>query len=69
MKDFCVTKDRRVFLGETEIEDVLGFSVVAEALEDPEVILRVGCKSISIEGYTNPAAKQMEVNRCQTSGS
>lgn len=50
--DFKVTKDHRVLLNGLEIPKCLGFQVVVEAGEDPEVVLRVSCKSVSIDGYT-----------------
>lgn len=49
--DFKVTKDHRVFLNGLEIPKCLEFQVVVAAGEDPEVVLRVSCKSVSIDGY------------------
>lgn len=53
MPDFKVTKERRVFLDDVEIKRVLGFSVVVDAGNDPEVVLRVAVDSVDIEGYTD----------------
>lgn len=53
MPDFKVTKERRVFLDDVEIKWVLGFSVVVDAGNDPEVVLRVAVDSVDIEGYTD----------------
>ncbi len=50
--DFRVTKDRRVFLGDVEIQNCLGFGLSIEAGEDPEVLLRVSCDSVNIEDYS-----------------
>lgn len=50
--DFKVTKDRRVLLNGFEIPECLGFQVIVEAGEDPEVVLRVSCESVSVDGYT-----------------
>lgn len=50
--DFRVTKDRRVFLGDVEIQKCLGFDLSIEAGEDPEVLLRVSCDSVNIEDYS-----------------
>lgn len=53
MNDFKVTKDRRIFLDNTEIKRVLGYSINADAGSDPEVVLRVAVDSIDIDGYTD----------------
>ncbi len=53
MNDFKVTRDRRVFLDDIEIPYCFGFSVVIEAGKNPEVVLRVSCGSVSIDGYTD----------------
>lgn len=50
--DFKVTADRRVFLGGAEIQKCLGFDLHIEAGENPEVLLRVSCDSVDINGYT-----------------
>lgn len=53
MNDFKITKDRRVYLGSTEIQGCLGVKVVINSMEDPEVVLRVSCSSVAIDDYTN----------------
>ena len=53
MNTFRVTKDRRVFLGDIEIQGCHGFDVIINAAEDPEVVLRVSCDSVTIEDYTD----------------
>lgn len=53
MNDFKVTKDRRIFLDDTEIKRVLGYSINADAGNDPEVVLRVAVDRIDIDGYTD----------------
>lgn len=51
MNIFKVTKDRRVFLNDVEIENVLGFDFHIEAGKDPEVVLRVSVADIDIDDY------------------
>ena len=51
MNSFKVTKDGRIFLGDMEIENVLGFDLRIEAGEDPEVVLRVSAADIDIDEY------------------
>lgn len=63
MNHFRVTKERKVFLDDIEIQGILGFNVAINTLEDPEVVLRVRCESISIDGYTDfTNAKQRELH-------
>lgn len=52
MNDFKVTLDRRVFIDDIEIRGVHGFDVVINSMNDPEVVLRLTCGSVSIEEYT-----------------
>ena len=51
MNTFRVTKDRRVFLGDVEIQKCLGFEVVFEVAKDPEVLLRVSVEKVDIDEY------------------
>ena len=60
MNAFRVTKDHRVFLDEREIPRCLGFNVDVDAGKDPEVVLRVACGSVTIDGYTDVWTKQKE---------
>lgn len=53
MNNFRVTKDRRIFLDGIEIQRCHGFEVAVNAAEDPEVVLRVSCDSVTIEDYTD----------------
>ena len=55
-----MTKDRRIFLDDTEIKRVLGYSINADAGSDPEVVLRVAVDSIDIDGYTDVFGKRKE---------
>lgn len=60
VSDFKVTKDRRIFLDDTEIKRVLGYSINADAGSDPEVVLRVAVDSIDIDEYTDVFGKRKE---------
>ena len=60
MNDFKVTKDRRIFLDDTEIKRVRGYSINADAGSDPEVVLRVAVDKIDIDGYTDVWSKRRE---------
>lgn len=51
MPDFRVSKDHRVFLDGIEVHRCMGFTVNVEAGEDPEVVLRVSCDSVTVEEY------------------
>jgi len=53
MRTFKVTKGRRVFLNDTEIKSVIGFSIDVAAGDDPQVVIRVAVDSIEIDGYTD----------------
>lgn len=60
MDAFRVAKDRRIFLNDTEVRRVLGYSINADAGSDPEVVLRVAVDRIDIDGYTDAWTKQTE---------
>lgn len=51
MHAFKVTKDRRVFLDDVEIQGVLGLDLHIDAGNDPEVVLRVAVDDVDIDGY------------------
>ena len=51
MHAFKVTKDRRVFLDDVEIQGVLGLDLHIDAGNDPEVVLRVAVDDDDIDGY------------------
>ncbi len=51
MTDFRITKDGRVFLNDFEIPNCMGVDIKIEGGEDPEVVLRISCERVSIDGY------------------
>ena len=48
-----ITKDKRVFLNNAEIDNVMSVSINLEPLRDPEVTIRVSVETVSVDGYTS----------------
>lgn len=60
LSEFEVKSDGRVFLRGIEIKRCQGFSVTADAMEDPEVTLRVLVESVDLDSYQSPFTRKEE---------
>lgn len=61
-----ITKDKRVFLNNAEIDNVMSVSINLEPLRDPEVIIRVSVETVSIEGCTSPMSEAILADASRT---
>ena len=61
-----ITKDKRVFLNNAEIDNVISVSINLEPLRDPEVIIRVSVETVSIDGYTSPMSEAILTDASRT---
>lgn len=61
-----ITKDKRVFLNNAEIDNVMSVSINLEPMRDPEVIIRVSVETVSIDGYTSPMSEAILADASRT---
>lgn len=61
-----ITKDKRVFLNNAEIDNVISVSINLEPMRDPEVIIRVSVETVSIDGYTSPMSEAILTDASRT---
>lgn len=61
-----ITKDKRVFLNNAEIDNVISVSINLEPLRDPEVTIRVSVETVSVDGYTSPMSEAILVDASRT---
>lgn len=61
-----ITKDKRVFLNNAEIDNVISVAINLEPMRDPEVTIRVSVETVSIDGYTSPMSEAILADDSRT---